>query len=157
MIWGAKRLVVAPRQPPGRTPNTNPTLEALAEVAPDGTMTALLPARCEDGSAPGIALAPGEELHVLPLEPEGVREVYMLPTFDGDVRTITENMRYAWFSTAGSWARGDTGGTIDPFGNVPPLDNTFTAPREPGDVRLWLVMRDERAGTYWREYCARVR
>jgi hypothetical protein len=143
--------------PPGRTPNQNPFLEALARVAPDESMTTVAPGRCEDDAAPRIEAAPDEEITLLPIEPEGVRETYMLPTFDGDVRTITENMRYAWFATAGSWSRGDTGGTIDPFGNVPPLDTVWTAPSEPGDVRLWLVMRDERAGTYWTEYCARVR
>jgi len=116
----------------------------------------LLPGRCESAAAAALTVAPGQEVVLLPVEPEGVRETYVLPTFEGGVRRITENLRYSWLATAGSWSSGSTGGPVDGFGNVPPLDSTWRAPEDAGDVRLWLVQRDERGGLAWTEYCARV-
>jgi hypothetical protein len=153
-VWASKRLLYAPRVPAQRVANTNPTLDALL-VDAEPTMP-LAPARCEDGAA-SLEVAPQEDVLLLPVEPDGVRETYVLPTFDGGVRTITENLRYAWLATAGGWSSGASGGPIDAFGNQPKLERTWTAPRAPGDVRLWLVQRDERGGLAWTEYCVRVK
>jgi hypothetical protein len=94
-------------------------------------------------------IAPGQEVTLDPVEPEGVRETYSVPTLDGNVRTFTENMRYSWFATAGDFTDEQTGGPVDVFGNQPLLRTRFTAPAQPGMVRLWLVQRDERGGTDW--------
>jgi hypothetical protein len=100
--------------------------------------------------------APGERLNLMPLESEQVREDYVLPTFNGGVRMLTESVRYSWFATAGSWSREQTGGPKDLTGEQR-LDSTWTAPREPGQQSLWLVQRDERGGLTWYEYCVEVR
>ena len=154
-VVGSKRLVIAPRVPAERVANQNPTLAAL--LVDKDTNRPMTPGRCEDAGAVRLEVDPEEEVVLLPVEPEGVRETYVLPTFDGGVRTITENLRYAWLATAGGWSSGESGGPIDAFGNQPTLDSTWTAPKDPGDVRLWLVQRDERGGLGWTEYCVHVR
>jgi hypothetical protein len=35
-------------------------------------------------------------------------------------------------------------------------DNAFTAPTRAGDVRVWIVLRDERGGVAWRALRLRV-
>src|SRR5690606_22747649 len=99
---------------------------------------------------------------VEPLEPQGAREDYVVPTFDGGSRMLTENLSYAWYATAGEWNRENTGGPRDFAGNAPPLDSTWTAPTDPEivgaglDVALWMVQRDERGGQTWYHSCLRV-
>jgi hypothetical protein len=78
-----------------------------------------------------------------------VRETYSVPTLDGSVRTFTENLRYSWLATAGSFSDEHTGGPVDAFGNHPLLRTRWTAPPAAGPVELWVVVRDERGGTYW--------
>ncbi len=152
--YASKRVVVAPRLPTERKANANPTLTGVLIDMDEAR--ALVPGRCEDPFFAGLVVRPEQELVLLPVEPEGVRETYVLPTFDGGKRVITENLRYAWFATAGSWLAGESGGPVDIYGTPAALDNTWTAPKDAGDVRLWLVQRDERGGLAWTEYCARV-
>ena len=154
-LWASKRIVYAPRVPAERTPNNNPTVTGLT-INEDPTRL-LAPGRCGDPTTTPNLVAPEEELVLTPIEPEGVREMYVLPTFDGGTRRITENLRYAWLATGGSWTAGSTGGPTDAFGNPPTLDTTWTAPREAtSDIRLWMVQRDERGGLTWNEYCVHV-
>jgi hypothetical protein len=157
VVYAAKQVVYAPREPAERVANRNPGLDAL-DVDGDATRP-LAPGRCADPAAPRFEVAPGDELDLLPVEPMDARETYVLPTFDGGVRRITENLRYAWYASAGSWSSGSTGGPIDAFGNAAPLDSTWRVPEEgtTGDVSLWLVQRDERGGASWTEYCVVVR
>jgi hypothetical protein len=149
-IYASKRVVFAPRLPPERVGNLNPT---IGEIYADG-----LPAgRCIGAAGPQV-VAPGQEIELEPIEPEGVREDYVLPTFDGTVQELTENLRYSWFATAGEFEKEQTGGAIDPFGNVPTLENKWTAPAledvpAEGLVRMWVVQRDERGGAFWTKRC----
>jgi hypothetical protein len=147
-IYAAKLMVYAPRVPANRVANNNPTLTEI-----DANGVAFADTSCLDVLA-------GDQLTLLPIEPAGVRETYVVPTFDGGSRTFTENMRYNWYATAGEYSPETSGGAIDTFGNDPPLKTTWTAPvgdelaAVPGGVvRFWLVMRDERGGTYWTERC----
>jgi hypothetical protein len=98
-----------------------------------------------------LPVAPAQVVTLDPVEPDGVRETYSVPTLDGNVRVFTENLRYSWFATAGDFSDELTGGPTDIFGNEPLLRTKWTAPAEVGPVRLWLVVRDERGGTYWTE------
>ncbi len=153
-IYASKRLVIAPREPAERVANVNPTMAAVTIDADPAAM--LAPGRCADPATLPLVVTPAQRIELLPVEPEGVRETYVLPTFDGDVRTITENLRYSFFATAGGWTSGQTGGPIDAFGNVPTLESTWAAPQDAGDVSLWIVQRDERGGLSWQEFCVRV-
>lgn len=139
LIYASKQIFFAARVPAGRTENQNPSLAAL-DV--DG-----------DAFANGVPhpLAPGQEVTLDPVAASGVQETYSVPTLDGNVRTFTENLRYSWYATAGDFSDDQTGGPVDVFGNQPLLRTRWTAPHQTGTVRLWLVQRDERGGTYWTE------
>jgi hypothetical protein len=141
-VYAGKQMVYAPRLPAERTPNQNPT---FAHMTLDGAAF--------DGCA---TLAPGREVKLEPIEPDGVRETYVVPTLDGGERMFAENLRYAWLATAGEFSSGNSGGPIDLFGNQPPLWTKWTAPEDEMRVRLWVVQRDERGGTFWVERCLQV-
>jgi hypothetical protein len=133
-VHAAKRIFFAARIPPERTANQNPFIEALlARGAP------LL-----DGEPLRVGRA--EQIELEPVESQGVREVYVTPTLDGDTRTFTENLRYSWLATGGGFSDETTGGAIDLFGNVPLLETRWRAPEAPGELTLWVVQRDERGG-----------
>ncbi len=136
-VHASKQITYAADFPAGRTANQNPTIDELD--ADDKPFDADTP----------LVVHPGQVVTLLPIEPDGVRETYVVPTLDGGTRTLTENLRYSWFATAGSFSDEHTGGPTDVFGNIPLLRTLWTAPGTVGPVRLWLVQRDERGGTYW--------
>jgi hypothetical protein len=136
-IYASKLITYAARIPPGRVANQNPT---LSSVTADGAVF---------GDEAPLSVAVGQQVTIEPVEPDGVRETYIVPTLDGSVRMFTENLRYFWFATDGSFSDERTGGPTDVFGNQPLLRTKWTAPGAPGQVRLWIVQRDERGGTYW--------
>ena len=135
-VHASKQITFAPRSPPGRMENQNPTAGLDADGMPFPTDMPL-------------AVAAREVILLEPVEPDGVRETYSVPTLDGNVRTFTENMRYSWLATDGSFSDEHTGGPDDIFGNRPLLRTRWTAPGREGTVWLWMVQRDERGGTYW--------
>jgi hypothetical protein len=156
-LFAGKRVRYAPLLPADRVANTNPTLTRIDILVQDRDPRPLPLGRCAVMATP-LAIAPGAMLPLLPVEPDGVREDYVVPTFDGGERMFTESPTYQWLATAGSWNRGDTGGPRDASGMFPPLDSTWTAPdvTAPTDVSLWLIQRDERLGAAWFESCVRV-
>jgi hypothetical protein len=156
--YATKRMAYAARLPDARVANRNPALTGIRARRGDGAEQAVALTRCAAAEAAPLAARAGEDIELMPEEPPGAREDYLLPTFDGGARMFTENLTYAWLATAGEWDAGSTGGPTDPFGNVPALDNTWTAPEVevPTEVALWVVQRDERGGVAWYELCAAV-
>jgi hypothetical protein len=159
-IYAAKGVRFGQTIPAGRTPNQNPTLTEIDVAHSDGSKGVLPLGRCVDQAAP-LEVAAGDQLDLIPLEPAGARETYVVPTFDGGSQTITENLSYDWLAGDGKFSDSSTGGPIDPFGNMPPLDTTWTAPAASkignGEiVPLWIVQRDERLGEAWYESCVHV-
>jgi hypothetical protein len=161
---GFKRVRYSPQLPADRVANTNPSADAIVGLrrasGTRGLDFAMPLGRCGEVE-PFEALA-GERVQFLPIETTGVREEYVVPTFDGGTRRLVENISYQWLSTAGDWAPFNSGGTIDVAGNEPPLDSIWRAPDDPDevgdglDVNVWIVQRDERGGQAWFESCARV-
>lgn len=162
---GGKTLRVSARIPPEVTPNTNPTLDGfdVEPYLPDGTRmeaSRLALGRCVDQAAP-LELAPTQKIRITPIEPDGVRETYVVPTIDGQGATFTEALTYQWLASAGSFTSGSTGGPRDVSGSPAPLFTEFRAPRAadlegPTNIALWIVQRDERLGATWFESCVRV-
>jgi hypothetical protein len=125
-VWAAKAVRFGTQDPPDRKPNQNPTLTEIdwepADAAPGSTPAMPLPlGRCADG-APGLDVAAGTTIHLTPIEPPGARETYVVPTFNGAITTLTENLSYDWYAGAGEWDSASTGGKRDGFGNEPDLD-----------------------------------
>lgn len=156
-IYGFKSLAVQPNIPADRMPNANPTIRELTVFLDDDREVPLELTRCAEATAP-LVLQPRQKVRIAPLEPEGGREMYPIPTLDGETQSFTESLTYQWVVSRGELSRGDTGGPHDRFGNPATLFTDFTAPRttEPLDVSLWLVQRDERLGAAWFETCIRV-
>jgi hypothetical protein len=157
-VFAAKEVRYAAQLPADRVANHNPTLTRVDIEVQDRDPRPLPLGRCAEMAAP-LRIAPGASLPLLPVEPDGVREDYVVPTFDGGSRMFTEALTYQWFATAGSWSRDGTGGPRDASGMFPPLGSTWTAPADitaDTDVSLWLIQRDERLGQAWFESCVRV-
>jgi hypothetical protein len=164
-LYAAKNLRVQPRIPPELQANNNPSLAGVdVRLAEDLEFQPLVLARCveleRDGVVPNI-VAPKQKIRFTPIEPEGVREQYVVPTLDGMSRMFTESPTYQWLASAGNFSSGFTGGTRDPFGNPAPLFTDWTAPAAkdltgPTDISFWFVQRDERLGLTWYEACVRV-
>ena len=150
--FASKRILFAPREPAERIANTNPSMTGLLVNAEpwDG-------APCGDDAAGApLAVTPGQMLVLEPVEADGAREPYVVPTFDGGVERFTELLFYSWFATAGQFAPDQSGGGPDLFGNVPTLGTEWTAPETEGPVRLWVVQRDERGGASFTVRCIAV-
>ena len=62
-----------------------------------------------------------------------------------------ESMRVSWFATAGSFGSDHTGRGESEFVQTS-SDNSWTAPKEPGPVFLWVVLRDDRGGVDWKSF-----
>lgn len=162
--WAEKKMRYAPRIPEARVANQNPTLDAVriarAPTGGRGDDFDLPLGRC--GEIAGFPVAPGERIQAIPRETDGARENYLVPTFDGGQRMLTEALSYQYYATAGNWTRFGAGGPRDSAGNRPPIDSRWSAPDDAEligdglDVSLWIIVRDERGGQAWYESCARV-
>ena len=164
-VYSSKAARFSVQLPAERVANTNPTLARIDVDVGGGEPVALPLGRCVDQAAP-IEVALGGRIHLMPIEPPGAREDYVVPTFEGGSRRFTENLRYQWLAGGGDWTRASTGGTRDGAGNEPELDTEWKPPTAaqldeagltlPTLMPLWVIERDERGGTAWFESCARV-
>jgi hypothetical protein len=160
-VYGHKSARYSPQLPAERVANTNPSLFAIEVDRLDGNNATTFPlGRCIDQAAP-LTLGPRQSVRFWPIEADGVREDYLVPTFEGGARMFTENLTYQWLAGGGDWTRGSTGGTRDGAGNYPPLDSSWESPSAedlagPTDIPIWIIQRDERGGGTWFESCIRV-
>jgi len=158
--YAGKAVRLYPRIPAARSANTNPRVERFDAAIGDAAPVALPLGRCVDNPSP-LEIPADAKVRLTPIEPPGVREVYVVPTLDGKSQTFTESLRYQWISSAGGFSDGDTGGPRDISGNPAPLFSDFKAPGKadltgPTDISLWMIQRDERLGLAWYEACVRV-
>jgi hypothetical protein len=66
-----------------------------------------------------------------------------------------EAMRVSWFASAGTFEH-DRSGRPEADAGSPFSDNAWTAPSEAGDVRLWVVLRDDRGGVGYGSFYVHV-
>jgi hypothetical protein len=158
-LYAGKRMRFAARQPANRTANQNPTVtEFLAAV--DGQERPLQLGRCVDQASP-LTINAGQRVRITPVEPVDLRETYVVPTFDGQIRQFTETIEYQWYTSSGTFSSLVSGGKRDAFGNLPTLDSAFRSRdalevTAPTDASIWIIQRDERLGEAWFESCVRV-
>lgn len=159
-LFAGKTLRISPRIPAARTANTNPP-ETPFTGAKDGINPEPLPmGRCVDQTAP-MELVPTQRVRIEPVEGPDAREMYVVPTIDGQQQTFTESLTYQWLAGAGNFSAAATGGPRDVTGNPAPLFSDFRAPPAKDltgvtDIPVWIVQRDERLGARWYESCIRV-
>ncbi len=159
-LYGAKDLRLMPRIPADIQANINPTLTSLEATLPDAEPIVLPFGRCLTQTAP-LEVAPGTRIRIMPIEPDGAREPYVVPTTDGSSRMFTESLTYQWLATLGNYSSGRTGGPRDGVGNPAILFTDWVAPdiedlEGTTNVDLWVIQRDERLGLTWYESCVRV-
>lgn len=118
----------------------------------------LSPLEAREGGAPVAleAIPRGATIVLRASWPPEDAEAYV--SFDVASQRVVErreSMRVSWFVTAGSLESDRTGraeGELEAF-----TDNAWTAPDEPGTVRLWTVLRDARGGVDFAEHTLVVR
>jgi hypothetical protein len=91
-------------------------------------------------------------------QPHGCRGSEPYVYFDPITRKLVdrrEAMRVSWFATDGELEH-DRTGRSEPEARHTDSDNDWTAPEAEGDVRLWVVLRDDRGGVGWGSYRLRV-
>lgn len=120
---------------------------ALRDRARDNTNPELASVELEVAGAPGsFDAVPRDRDVVLRADiAAGSAESYVI--FDpasASVQERAERLRLAWFVTAGTLDAAETAASDH-------ADNTWHTPRDERDVRLWLVLRDDRGGVRVRE------
>jgi hypothetical protein len=153
-VVARKRVVFSPQLTPDQVPNKNPLVTALHyRLDEDGPA---MPFDMADPLAQPPTVPLGSKLFIEP--DRGDTEMYLARVSDRMTGKLsnemaTEALRYAFFASAGSFGPATT--TTEPpvirGPGLHPLQTRYDAPKalEPGEgevVRLWVIVRDERAG-----------
>jgi len=163
-----KRVVywpkIDPAIDPNQAPNKNPHIDSLSFFRARNEMTGDLEMPYGDGEVPELSLTRGDKLYVLPVSPEGTAEEYTFYEKDHDMggaivaTKATELLRYNFFATAGTFSPAGRRSKLSPFFTSPDgkvhLDSEYNPPKEKdlpadGNVTIWVVVHDERAGVDW--------
>jgi len=72
-----------------------------------------------------------------------------------ELETKRESIRVSWYASAGHFEHAVTGRDVSEL--AADTENTWTAPTDAGDVRLWLVIRDSRGGQTFRSFVLSVK
>jgi hypothetical protein len=138
LVSAFKRIAITRRTPPTTNP---PVIEYLV-----GETFVSMPTEGWTGTGDDcviwgdpIVVEPEEELVLAPQgDPAEWIETFPLIGYDGTFTEGRENAYYSFYTTAGALSHETR--------RPPDRDATFTAPEEPGPVRLWLVVRDGHLG-----------
>jgi hypothetical protein len=135
-----------------RTANRNPSVAQVLLARDEAGAGGFLPAD-PDGT---WTINAGQKGRLRPVLPADAEETYQV--IDADLQTARlqvvprrEEVVVSWFTTQGTFKEEKTTRQL-----TKDLDNVFTAPLLPGDVHLWLVLRDQRGGTGWTRIDLRV-
>lgn len=72
-----------------------------------------------------------------------------------ELRAQRESIRAAWYASGGGFEVASVGRGGDERETT--MDNTWSAPDDPGPATIWVVLRDERGGIAWRSLNVEVR
>jgi hypothetical protein len=161
-VIARKRVLVSLRLVDGQAPNQNPLVGGVVWRKPGqetGTPYDLI-------QIPEVKL--GTKLRIQPSP--GEKETY--PTRVGDrytgcvqIESATEALRFAFFASSGTFSPNSTNTEPPVFRDPGPdphrLEATYEAPKQllPGEsdqVRIWIITRDERAGSSFIELPLRL-
>jgi hypothetical protein len=163
-----KRVVywpkIDPAIDPNQTANANPEISDVTFFRVRNDMTGFPEMPYAAGEVPEISLTRGDKLYVLPVSPDGTAEEYTFYEKDHDMggaivaTKATELLRYNFFATAGTFSPAGRRSKLSPFFTSPDgkvhLDSEYNPPKEKdlpadGNVTIWIVVHDERAGVGW--------
>jgi len=134
VLEGFKRFFLSPRAE--RT--TNPPGPRFA-IAGQWVSASSDPFACEpEGEAPEVRAGAAVALAPDPSD-DAWLETYRALDLEGEVIESRESAFYSWYSTAGAFSFAVT--------RAPDREVEWTAPEEPGDYPVWLVVRDGHLGT----------
>lgn len=165
-IYAGKAVRFSAKIPEERVANRNPSIAELVAQIDTGNGLGfqgafrIMSSGCVHGgpNAEALRVPAGARVKLAPREDEGSIETYVVPTFEGGSRVFTENLRYQWRATGGSFTTDSTGGPRDLAGNPPSVSTEWRPPfLEAGEdfrlVDLWIVQRDERGGASFFQAC----
>lgn len=129
-------------------PNQNPTI-ARVTLDPGGAATPIFTLG-QAAPPPPAVVAPGASVTLEAAWTAATPETY--PVYDlvtQAIDTHRESLSVSWFATDGSFAHDRTGrGETE---TELTTDDAWTAPRTPGLVHVWIVLRDIRGGVDFAE------
>jgi len=167
-----KRVVYWPLLPPAEVPatfsepqlpNQNPRLVDL-QLFRNRDATTGDPEDPYPDAAPTMSLAAKDHLYLLPVPAPDAAERYLLRarnTQTNVVETVDvarELLTYQFYATAGTFSPDSRQSELSPILTSPDgrvhVDSEYQPPKvtdlpEDGRVTVWVVVRDERAGTSW--------
>jgi len=160
-IVTTKRMIFSQQLPdrPAQAPNQNPTIMTMTIYpARDANADPISPVPLDPGTPVPIRL--GSQMW---FEPGGaIAEAYSTRslTRDNPPQVVTtdvpaETLRYAFFSTAGTFTPVETSTATPPIFTSPDrihIESQYTAPTTMPDnpnLTVWFVVRDERGGASW--------
>jgi hypothetical protein len=162
-VYAGKAVRFSAQIPAERVANRNPDIaEILVQVDRGDGLGFGEAQRLESGACRdrlfALEVPSGGQVKLAPRPVDGSNETYVVPTFEGGTRVFTENLRYQWLATAGSWSRDETGGPRDLAGNPASISTEWRSPRLFDDesfrlVDMWVVQRDERGGNSVTQAC----
>jgi len=134
-------------------PNTNPELDSVVALRAETQ-----PLVEESSTEVPFVVRPGETLTLRASWaacPEaqpctGAEDFVYYDLLTRSLLPRRESMHVSWFATVGEFHDDRTGRAEDD--RLATADDTWTAPRAPGDVVMWVVLRDSRGGTAWKSF-----
>lgn len=90
-----------------------------------------------------------------PVGCNGPEEYAYLDPAQGALVDRHESMRVSWFSNSGIF-KDDHTGRLEGEHTTTTTDDTWTAPSTPGNVLIWVVLRDDRGGVDFHSYQVQV-
>ncbi len=172
-VQAIKRVVYWPRldpaQYPDQAPNQNPSISGVSFFKSRNSATGEPEDAYTAGEVPELSVSRGDKLVVLPAA--ATAETYTFYEKDRDhggaivTATAQELLRYDFFATAGTFSPAERESKLSalvtsPDGQVH-LDSQYNPPDAKhlpadGDVTIWIVVHDERAGVGWTSTTIRV-
>jgi hypothetical protein len=168
-----KRVVYWPKLDPAvypnQAPNQNPAISDVTFFRARDSVTGQPQDPYDPGATPEISLSAGDKLFVLPAA--ATAETYTFyekdPTKGGAIvaTTAQELLRYDFFATAGTFSPAERQSQLSALETSPDgqvhLDSQYNPPDAQalpadGNVTIWIVVHDERAGDGWISRTLRV-
>jgi hypothetical protein len=139
-VFAEKSLVYTRRGP---TPNHNPQMTGLTITLSGVPVRTIAPGET-------LPLQLGVEYGIRPLLAADAKETYTTTDLTGQTVQLTEQLRYAFFTTPGAEFDRDT--ADEPFDGVAPPDGlTRIDSVQTGSGTMWVIVRDGRGGESWLE------